>query len=209
MRSGRAPGWLGRPTWLCKRPLAERASSEWPPPTCGRVSRCVVRAGRPSPPPGPAAGSTHQASVSPGQRQDGASEAGGQRSVAREQPMHVRRSAHRVAAQHVDGLIQVVFHLVLLRAKGAGGGQGVGRGSPRPRSRLQPHTQRVPIKGQLPVSSARPLPRHAVPGPTRTPYLVAQTAPWAQAPTRDRPHPALEPGQEAHQAVETPVIAGR
>lgn len=56
---------------------------------------------------------THQAVVPPAQRQDRAGEAGGQSPVAGQQPVHVACSAHGVAAQHVDGLVQVVLHLVL------------------------------------------------------------------------------------------------
>ena len=77
------------------------------------------------PPPSPPSNSTHQASVSPAQWHDGAGKARGQSSVARQQPVHVGRRAHRMAAQHVDGLVQVVLHLVLLWG-GGGGGQGLG-----------------------------------------------------------------------------------
>lgn len=38
--------------------------------------------------------------------------------MAGQQPMHVACSAHGVAAQHVDGLVQVVLHLVLLCGQG-------------------------------------------------------------------------------------------
>lgn len=60
--------------------------------------------------------STHQACVSAPQRHDGASKARSQSPVAGQQPVDVRRGAHCVATQHVDGLVQAVLHLVLLQA---------------------------------------------------------------------------------------------
>ena len=73
--------------------------------------QCWPGPGRPPSLPSP---STHQASVPPTQWHDSASKARGQRPVAGQHSVHIPRCAHSVAAEDVDGLVQVVLHLALL-----------------------------------------------------------------------------------------------
>lgn len=101
VQCGCAGGWCcsqGRPLGGHSQPADEAVvTSRW------------LALARPQPPTLPRA---HQASVPTTQRQ-GACEARGQRPRARQQPVHVAGCAHGVAAKHVDGLVQVVFHLAL------------------------------------------------------------------------------------------------
>lgn len=212
-----------------------------------------ARQGRPGSyhPPSPSP-STHQAGMPPSQWHDGASEARGQCPVARQQPVHITRSAHSVAAEHVDGLVQVVLHLVLLRAWGDRvrglchwtlpspmwpGSKHVPALATEPRNSAGSYSWQINYKvhscqwGICPIASSAghtrpndsyaaqfrshvkhghsrhaksshgclPCPRNGHPcacPPTPTPGCLHQGA----------SSPAI---QEAHQAVETPIITGR
>lgn len=112
-QAGRWAGWGGPRGCArgCRCPRGHPQSDCFQP-----VGRPVAHQGQTGPrcPPSPSLPSTHQASMPPTQWHDRPGKARGQRSVAGQQPVHIGRRAHGVAAEHMDGLIQVVLHLVLL-----------------------------------------------------------------------------------------------